>query len=370
MGFKSMLQQEWRDALKDPRRFIFLFGAAFAYLIVFGMLYLPNIVREIPTVIYDADQSALSRKIVRNIEDSDSFLVAGYSQNEEDMHKSLRNKEAFVAIEIPVDFSRDLAQSGSANILYMANGSNIIMTNVTSSALQNILEESSNALGAERAAMITGIDENIIKKRIATVESRFRILGNPTQGYLYFFLIGLAMAAFQQGILFAMGASLFQEKILTFKKIVAKTMFYQFFAMLSFLLIIALIYYGLGIELKGDFLLLLTLGIAYTFSVLGLCCLFSVFFAEEMQFVRFLIMYPVPAFILSGYTWPQESMGEGMAFLAKFFPLSYLSNNVRDIFLMGNAFHLINDIVMLVILGAACFVLRLIVGKYSSKLLN
>ena len=147
-------------------------------------------------------------------------------------------------------------------------------------------------------------------------------------------------------------------------------MFYQFFAMLSFLLIIALIYYGLGIELKGDFLLLLTLGIAYTFSVLGLCCLFSVFFAEEMQFVRFLIMYPVPAFILSGYTWPQESMGEGMAFLAKFFPLSYLSNNVRDIFLMGNAFHLINDIVMLVILGAACFVLRLIVGKYSSKLLN
>jgi ABC-type polysaccharide/polyol phosphate export permease len=63
-------------------------------------------------------------------------------------------------------------------------------------------------------------------------------------------------------------------------------------------------------------------------------------------------------------------MGEGMAFLAKFFPLSYLSNNVRDIFLMGNAFHLINDIVMLVILGAACFVLRLIVGKYSSKLLN
>lgn len=81
-------------------------------------------------------------------------------------------------------------------------------------------------------------------------------------------------------------------------------------------------------------------------------------------FIRASTMYPVPAFILSGYTFPAESMGAGMNFAAKFFPMSYMSNNLREMFLTGAASKLFVDVRSLILIGAACLVLTaLIDGK-------
>nr|MBP7250231.1 hypothetical protein [Selenomonas sp.] len=49
------------------------------------------------------------------------------------------------------------------------------------------------------------------------------------------------------------------------------------------------------------------------------------------------ILYPVPAFIFSGYTWPLQSMGQGMQLAAQFFPLTHFSNTVRELFLIGSS---------------------------------
>ncbi|MGM9539761.1 ABC transporter permease, partial [Anaerovibrio sp.] len=129
-----LLRREWRQTRGDMRRLVFLFGAAMAYLVVFGMLYMPNIVQYVPAVIYDAAQTAKSREIVQAFADSDSFRITSYAASQEEMRQAVLEKEAYVAIEIPADFSRRWAQEGSATVLYMVNGSNIILTNVTSSA--------------------------------------------------------------------------------------------------------------------------------------------------------------------------------------------------------------------------------------------
>ena len=56
------------------------------------------------------------------------------------------------------------------------------------------------------------------------------------------------------------------------------------------------------------------------------------FFKSEVNFIRATTMYPVPAFILSGYTYPVESMGAGMQIAAKLFPMSYIANNMCEYF--------------------------------------
>ena len=50
MSVKTLFQQELQEIRRDLRRPVFLFGAALAYLIVFGILYLPNIVTAVPCV--------------------------------------------------------------------------------------------------------------------------------------------------------------------------------------------------------------------------------------------------------------------------------------------------------------------------------
>ena len=44
-----------------------------AYLIVFGLLYVPNLVKDVPCVVYDAENSHFSRELVRDIESSNSM---------------------------------------------------------------------------------------------------------------------------------------------------------------------------------------------------------------------------------------------------------------------------------------------------------
>ena len=186
----SMFAREFRNCLKDPRRLIFIFGASIVYLFLFGMLYQPNIVQKIPTVIFDEDQSKLSREIVQNFSDSDTFEIVDYARDESEMLESIQMKRSLAAIHIPKYFARD-----RSSILYMVNGSNIIVTNVTSSATLEIVES---------------FEEEILNQT-ELIHLRSRILYNPTQGYMKFFVIGLSLIAFQQGLIFAIGAASFDE---------------------------------------------------------------------------------------------------------------------------------------------------------------
>ncbi len=172
-----------------------------------------------------------------------------------------------------------------------------------------------------------------------------RVLYNATHGYMFFFLIGLAMVAFQQGIVFAVGASSLYEVehpeamqgYGIAEIMLAKTTVYWSLAMCSYLLVLLGITQGLGIDLHAPLWQLLLLAGIFILAAIGFCFFFSSFFPAELPFVRAAILYPVPCFIFSGYTWPIESMGPNMQTVAQFFPLTHFSNTVRELFLIGSS---------------------------------
>lgn len=344
-GFFQLICVEFWEIKHDLRRPAFLFGAALAYLLVFGLLYVPNIVTAVPTVILDEDNSALSRQLVRDFEASDSYQITAYVTSQEEMRASLRDKVAIATIDIPHDFAKKAKNGSYSTVLYLTNGANIILTNITSSAAQNITEDFSNRLAAQQVALRYGLDEGRVAHYIAPVTVHLRVLYNATQGYMFFFLIGLAMIAFQQGIIFAVGASSLYEVEHTetmqgysmAETILAKTTVYWTLAMCSYLLVILGITQRLGIALHAPLWQLLLLAAVFILAVIGFCFFFASFFPAELPFVRAAILYPVPCFIFSGYTWPIESMGAGMQLVAQFFPFTHFSNTVRDLFLIGSA---------------------------------
>ena len=80
MQLWQIIKREFRQIfLEDPRRFVFLFGAAVGSLFIFGALYSPNIVKYIPLIVYDEEQSPLSRELIRDFDSSDSFRVTAYA---------------------------------------------------------------------------------------------------------------------------------------------------------------------------------------------------------------------------------------------------------------------------------------------------
>ena len=324
MQLWQIIKREFRQIfLEDPRRFVFLFGAAVGYLFIFGALYSPNIVKYIPLIVYDEEQSPLSRELIRDFDSSDSFRVTAYAATQEEMQQALADKSAYAAIDIPRDFSRKIKQGGASSLLFMVNGSNIVITNITSSAAQDITAAFSDKVAAERAALRTGQNQEKLGKRLAPVSAHLRVLNNPTQGYMLFFLLGLAMAAFQQGIFFSVGASvqaeyLKREAISWRSLLLGKFITYWGLAMLSFLTVVLIAEFFWEIWLKGSMVQLLLLGGVFSFAFIAFSMLMSSLFHNEMQFVRASILYPVPAFIFAGYTWPQESLGPVMHLVSYF----------------------------------------------------
>lgn len=372
MRMRQILWRELVQCRMDYRRFIFLFGAALAYLLIFGVLYSPNIVKHIPCVICDEEGSQLSRSLVRGFEDSDSFQVTEYADTPEAMREALHEKRVYAAVDIPQDFSKRIKTGDASTVLFMVNGSNIILTNITTSAAQDILADFSDKLAVRNAALRFGVNEQLLTHRISPVSCHLRVLNNPKQGYTLFFLLGLAMVAFQQGIIFSAGASLQYEYAIKEERdpqaeepaavhrkscwqlLLGKLVFYWVLSMLSFVMVAYTAVYLWDIPFRAQAGQLLLLGGVFCFTAIAFSFFAASLFHNEMQFVRAAIMYPVPAFIFSGYTWPQEAMGPAMQLISKFFPLSWFSNTVRELFLSGMASQYGTCLAVLALMGVVC----------------
>lgn len=369
----TILKREIKECMIDKRRFVFLFGAAVAYLIVFGILYMPNVVKNVPCIVFDEEQSHTSRSLIECFDDSDSFGIVGYAHSAEEMNEALREKKAYVAVQIPRDFSKQIKTGRSSSVLLIANGSNIILTNITSSAAQNITADFSNRMAVQRTALATGSDEQKLSNYIAPVTCNFRVMNNTTQGYTFFFLIGLAMVAFQQGILFCVGAAMtfeYEHGGFPFPRwlvMAVKAVYYWILSMVSYGLVIVLSHVLWGIPVKASVTDLFGLGAAFCFAAIGFCMLAASFCRTEMQFIRMIIMYPVPAFIFSGYTWPGFSMPSFLQSVAALFPLSYLSDTARNLFLWGHSPTFVHSLVMLCFIGAGCMLAAYVVYGRGMK---
>lgn len=123
MGFIALIRRELANAfLHDARRAIFLFGAATAYLILFGILYYPGVVKEIPTVVCDEEHTAYSRLLTRQVDDDERLGLVRVVADEGEARDMLRRKEVYAAVIIPADFSHDILNGHSAKVLFCSTG--------------------------------------------------------------------------------------------------------------------------------------------------------------------------------------------------------------------------------------------------------
>lgn len=340
MTILRLIRRELANAfVHDARRVIFLFGAAAAYLILFGILYYPGVVKEIPTVVCDEEHSAYSRTLIRQVDDDERLGLVR------------------VVVVIPADFSKDILNGRSAKVLFLFNGANIITTNIASSAGNDIVNTFNARFAARQAALRTSGDEQLLKRRIEPVTTSLRVLNNPTQSYMQFFMVGLAMAAMQQGIFLAIGAAVqgdFADKKLqgTSKAALLAVKFavYWLLSLLSFGLICVLSRL-LGLPIRAPLTALFLLDGTFAFAAISLGIFGASLFQDELQFVRASIMYTVPAFIFGGYTWPFEGMGPVTQLAAKAFPMAWLSNAVRELFLSGRFAALLENLLVLTVMG-------------------
>lgn len=346
--------------VKDRRRANFIFGASIAYLIIFSLLYGPHVVENVPLVIYDENQTQLSRSLVQAFADSNRFQIISQPSTPEEMEHLLYEQTAYAAIYIPHDFSQNVTAGRSSPVLLIADGVNLVITNTITTATQEILLTFNQEVSTKLAEQV-GLSPTLAANKTTPIQIALRVLNNPTLSYLNFFVIGLAMAAFQQGIFLSVGASIIAEynnrqelaSAHPLQVMIGKLLPYFVLCTTSFLLTLLIANKVFNIPCKGDLSSLFCLAAAFTLTAIGFSSLIASFCTSEITFTKLSLTYSIPAFTLSGYIWPLTSMDPVSQLLAYTFPLFYFSDAVREIMLAGYSPLLYRNMGILLTLGLA-----------------
>src|SRR5437867_11214560 len=199
-GYTAILYKEFLVVLRDPLTLFFMFFPPVVEMIAFGYA-LDTDVKHMATLVLDEDRTVESRQLIDQFVNTETFRVVGQVGSVTELAAAIRRGQAYVGLQIPPGFTRDLRAGRTARLQVLIDGSN---SSIASSALNTALNVGFRNALLELAAR-TGI-------RDLPVEVRPQILYNAEMRSPNFFIPGVIGIVLQIATTFATAMSLVRER--------------------------------------------------------------------------------------------------------------------------------------------------------------
>ena len=350
----------YKEALHVRRDFATLFFSLIIpllqmFLLGFGI---DTNVRQINTVVYNADGRRESRELLDRLRNSDTFRLYRFVNNDHDLNDAIVSGKCRVGIKIPVDYSDKLLHGMSAQVLVLIDGS-----------------DSSVAGQAINVTTAIGLDESL--RRVLSdrdtalaVDMRPKILFNPDSRSPNFFLPGLTAILLLNVTTFLTAFSIVREKergtleqlfvtpVRPMGLLLGKLLPYLFIGFFELCLILTLMRWVFHVPIHGSVLLLAFLSLPYIFVSLSLGILISSKAGTQAQAMQLAFLTILPSIFFSGYIFPRDTMPKFFYVLSYFVPATYFINITRGVILRGAGWaHLWMDGMALFLIGTILLVI-------------
>ena len=194
-----------------------------------------------------------------------------------------------------------------------------------------------------------------------------RTCGNPTQSYLEFYIYGIMLVAAQIGMIMGFSMSVYEDFHNGFFKnrgvlitLASKEIFYLFMSFVSIVIGMFLLSSIFKLPFRGDLAQILILCTAFLFLVENLAGFAALFFKTKLALVQCMVFYTLPAFLVSGYIWPEIGMIDIIKWISLLQPIHYILPDFRDLALVGMTSNYFLHISAFLMIG---IVLALILNK-------
>jgi len=356
-GFRAIV---YKEALHVRRDFATLFFSLIIpllqmFLLGFGI---DTNVRQINTVVYNADGRRESRELLDRLRNSDTFRVVRYVSTDHDLNDAIVSGACRVGIKIPVDYSDRLIHQMGAQVLVLIDGS-----------------DSSVAGQAINVTTAIGLDESLrralpVNESTFAVEMRPKILFNPDSRSPNFFLPGLTAILLLNVTTFLTAFSIVREKergtleqlfvtpVRPMGLLLGKLLPYLGIGFFELCMILTFMRFIFRVPIHGSVLLLALLSLPYLFVSLSLGILISSKAGTQAQAMQLAFLTILPSIFFSGYIFPRETMPKFFYVLSYFVPATYFINITRGIILRGAGWaHLWTDALALFTIGTLLLVI-------------
>ena len=356
-GFNAVF---YKEALHTRRDFGTLFFSLIIpllqmFLLGFGI---DTNIRQINTVVYNADGRRESRELLDRLRNSDTFHLVRYVASDRDLTDAIVSGQCRVGVKIPVDYSDKLLHQMSAQVLVLIDGS-----------------DSTVAGQAINVTTSIGLDESL-RRALANSNSPFavdmrpKLLFNPDSRSPNFFLPGLTAILLLNVTTFLTAFSIVREKergtleqlfvtpVRPMGLLLGKLLPYLIIGFFELCMILTFMRFVFRVPIHGSVLLLAILSLPYIFVSLSLGILISSKANSQAEAMQLAFLTILPSIFFSGYIFPRETMPKFFFVLSYFVPATYFIDITRGIILRGATLvHLWIDAAALFTIGALLLVI-------------
>lgn len=214
--YRSLLN-EYRLSWRDKGVVLFFIALPLLYPITYTLIYNPEIVTDLPMAVVDNSRTAASRELVRMIDATQYIEVSGYASSLQEAKEWAKERKVYSILVIPEDYARLIGRNEQAVLPLYTDMSLLlryrsILFAMTDLQLQLGADIRADVLEHTPAAIAVAPQESV-----KGVDTQSFFLGDPTQGFASFIMVGLVILILQQsailGVLMLGGGSRERRRI-------------------------------------------------------------------------------------------------------------------------------------------------------------
>jgi ABC-2 type transport system permease protein len=342
---REILVKEFIQIFRDPRMRGVIFLMPVIQLLVFGYAVTTD-VNQIPTVIFDLDNSLTSRDLVSRFADSGYFKVLEYVDRSERVTALMNQGKAGAVISIQKGFENQVRGGRTAPVQLIVDGTDSNTAGIVLNYSARIVSRFSEELLAERRGSMTGA-ESAGAAALLPVRLESRAWFNENLESRNFYIPGVIAIIVLLITLMLTGMAVVREKeigtieqimvtpIRSWEFILGKTIPFALIGFADVVLITVIGVLWFQVPIRGNLLLLFGATGLYLLTTLAIGLFISTVSQTQQQAMMSTFFFYFPAVLLSGFMFPIANMPEAVQWLTYLNPLRYFLVVVRGIFLKG-----------------------------------
>jgi ABC-2 type transport system permease protein len=354
----AMARKELLHIIRDPRSLMAALTQPVLVLLLFGYALSLDVDR-IPTMIYDADRSALSQNLVQEFRGSRYFQVVDEVDSYAPIERAMDQRRILVGVAIPYDYSRALLEGKPSPVQILLDGSDSNTASIAMGYAEGLVQ--TYALHSRESAQSqrTG---SVLQ---APVSASVRVWYNPdllSRNFIVPGLIGvitMIIAALLTSLTIAREwesgtmEQLLSTPVRPIEMALGKLSAHFLLGLTDMLIALFVGVVIFKVPLKGSPVLLLFSACVFLYGALAWGLYISAMFRNQLAAYQMGTLTSfLPAFLLSGFIYPIANMPWIIRVISVIIPARYFIDMTKGIFLKGTGLRLLWFDLLLLILYA------------------
>jgi len=331
-GLAAIMRRELFCLQNNIYLLLIIFFAPIAYPFLYGGVYLNKMEHDIPIAVVDLDKSSESRLLTRYLDASEMIAVYDRSENVASAYELIKQMKVMAIVIIPDGYDNDLSSGKRVTLSVSVNNTRFLIASDISKGLTEVIAALGKQIGM-RDLQQTGYSSEQVKYLIEPVAPIVVNAYNTTESYGDFIIVALLLMILQQSLAIGVAVSMSGERewkslpdLLTMadnspmKLMLGKTGFYFLLYSVYALFYYTFHYFFYKLPLTGSVPALIAFTGLHLLTIILIALCIASFFRTRLMAINAFIFSSFPIFMLSGYSWPLQSVPRPLQLLSQIIP--------------------------------------------------